>query len=463
MKTESGDLQDQTNFLNVSTRKRVSDGMDRQVTEKLIAQLWQHQLTAELTTDTGERIHLLHPGRPSNLSGCDFQDSVFTIDGVKVIGSVEIHVKSSHWYSHGHHRDPQYNDIALHVVWWHDSKYGTICQNGRAVATICLSNLTQTPNRLNEYLSSSGNSSPTCPEIERYRDMEPLSRLLTAAGKDWFTSKMHLFRTALNGKDAARVLLHSIARALGYAQNTRAFEELASKLPFNLLEKVGPGADVARRASVLGTAGLLPSQRGKPIERGEPEVLEVLWQRAGMSQVMNQTDWCFFRVRPDNFPTRRLIALCYLVARYRQTGLLHGILDLVRTTPARGGCHRLENGLAISIPGYWSNHFDFGVGSKRRLALLGREKAAQVIINTILPFTCAWGEMAAEPDLKEKAAEVFAHYPGFGDNELTRYMQQQFRLQARLTACQQQGLIHIFKTYCCQRDCARCPIALTPS
>jgi len=188
--------------------------MDRQVTEKLIAQLWQHQLTAELTTDTGERLHLLHPGRPSNLSGCDFQDSVFTINGVKVIGSVEIHVKSSHWYSHGHHRDPRYNDIALHVVWWHDSKYGTICQNGRTVATICLSNLTQTPNRLNEYLSSPGDSSLTCPEIERYRDMELLSRLLTAAGKEWFTSKMHLFRTKRKGRRAGAPARHSQSSGL---------------------------------------------------------------------------------------------------------------------------------------------------------------------------------------------------------------------------------------------------------
>ncbi|HIE17857.1 MAG TPA: DUF2851 family protein [Dehalococcoidia bacterium] len=437
--------------------------MDTEVTERLVAQVWQRQLMAELTTDTGERLHLLHPGRPSNLSGCDFQDSVFTIKGVKVTGNVEIHVKSSHWYSHGHHRDPQYNDIVLHVVWWHNSKYGTICQNGRAVATICLGGQNRSPERLHEYLSYSGNSSPACPEIERYQGIESLSKLLTAAGADWFASKIHLFRRALNEGDATQVLLHGIARALGYAQNVTPFEELASKLPSSLLEKIEPGADVARRALVLGTAGLLPSQRGKPIESGEPEILEVLWRRIAMPQTMDQAAWCFFRVHPHNFPTRRLIALCHLIARYRQTGLLLGILDLMARTPTKSGHRGLENGLTIFSPGYWSKHFDFGVGSKRNLALLGREKAAQIIINTILPFTCAWSETAAEPDLKEKAVQVFSYYPGLSDNELTRYMQQQFRLQAHLTACQQQGLIHIFKNYCRQRDCVRCPIALTPS
>ncbi len=176
---------------------------------------------------------------------------------------------------------------------------------------------------------------------------------------------------------------------------------------------------------------------------------------------MKEADWCFFRVRPDNFPTRRLIALSYLLARYHKSWLLQGILKLVREAPPRAEHRWLENGLTIVSQGYWANHFDFGIAKTRSSALLGREQATEIAINIILPFVYAWGEMAAEMKLKRKAAEVYHHYPKLVNNELTRYMKQQLLLKpdVDLSACQQQGLIHIFKTYCRHRNCVECPVA----
>ena len=178
---------------------------------------------------------------------------------------------------------------------------------------------------------------------------------------------------------------------------------------------------------------------------------------------MKEADWCFFRVRPDNFPTRRLIALSYLLARYHKSWLLQGILKLVREAPPRAEHRWLENGLTIVSQGYWANHFDFGIAKTRSSALLGREQATEIAINIILPFVYAWGEMAAEMKLKRKAAEVYHHYPKLVNNELTRYMKQQLLLKpdVDLSACQQQGLIHIFKTYCRHRNCAECQWLLT--
>ena len=90
--------------------------MNTDIPEKTIALIWQGQLVASLLTDAGEQLQIIHPGRVSSGSGCDFTDAVFAIDGKVIKGDIEIHVKSSQWYSHGHHRDPKYNNIALHVV-----------------------------------------------------------------------------------------------------------------------------------------------------------------------------------------------------------------------------------------------------------------------------------------------------------------------------------------------------------
>jgi len=108
------------------------------VTERLISRLWQSHVVKYAVADTGQRLHIIFPGRNSNSSGCDFKDAVFTTEGRAVSGNIEVHSRSSQWCSHGHHQNPKYNDIVLHVVWHRDSQAPTLLQNGRAIPTICL-------------------------------------------------------------------------------------------------------------------------------------------------------------------------------------------------------------------------------------------------------------------------------------------------------------------------------------
>ena len=286
--------------------------------------------------------------------------------------------------------------------------------------------------------------------------------MLTAAGEERFAAKTGSFRKALNEEAAGQVIYRGIARALGYAQNAEPCEELANRLPLDSLEKGEPETDTTRQALLLGIAGLLPCQRHRSVKGSEANKLDKIWQSLGIAETMKESDWCFFRVRPDNFPTRRLIALSYLTSRYSSSGLLHGVMRLVKKSP-RGDEYRwLENSFALFCQGYWANHFDFGITMNRNSALLGREKASAIVINAVLPFASAWGELSSDLKLKKKAAEIYRHYPATGDNELTRYMKQQLRLKldVRLSACQQQGLINIFKTCCRHRNCAQCPVIL---
>lgn len=436
--------------------------METKASEKLIAHIWQHKLVTELATDGGEQVHVIHPGRNSNTPGCDFRDAVFVINGRATTGNVEIHVRSSQWHSHGHHRDPKYNSIVLHVVWQHDSQTPELLQNGQAVPTVCLGSfLSSTLEELNDRLNLYNNYLTFCPEVGRHSNIERLNKLLTAAGEKRFASKTSLLRKAMIEEDAGQVLYRSICRALGYTQNAEPCEKLANKLPISILDEIKSEPDSTRQALVLGTAGLLPSQRHRSVKDGETAKLENIWQSNHIEKTMNETEWCFFRVRPDNLPTRRLIALSYLISRHDKTGLLQGILGLARKSPRRYGHRWLENSMSIESRGYWAKHLDFGIALHRNSALIGREKAAAIILNTILPFACAWGGLNSDQQLKTKAAAIYQQYPGTGDNELTHYMKQQLRLnpESRLSACQQQGLIHIFKTCCRHRNCTECTVA----
>lgn len=68
-----------------------------------------------LVSDTGQRVDIVDPGKWNHLGGPDFQEARVSVDGLLFTGCIELHRDPAEWYSHGHHRDPAYNQVVLHV------------------------------------------------------------------------------------------------------------------------------------------------------------------------------------------------------------------------------------------------------------------------------------------------------------------------------------------------------------
>jgi len=447
------------------TRKRVKAPLEK-VSEKLVVHIWQQQICSNLVADNGERVKILYPGRPTGDRGRDFSDAVISVGGVIITGDIEVHVKSSQWYAHGHHRDPVYNNIVLHVVMWNDDERATILQNGHCIPTVCLHPfLTRPLSELCATFSGLQDAISKCPRVNGY-SVRSLIDVLSTAGRQRFDIKAAKIHSELTGEEPGQVLYRNLARALGYTRNTVPFERLAEKVPLTVLEGYGRKFGVLSRAFVLGMAGLLPSQRfhinSRLIECEEIEQLEEMWQSWDITETMAEADWCFYRVRPGNFPTRRLVALSFLITRYRYSGLLNGLLEVIDGLYGKGIYHRIEDSLEIRGHGYWAYHFDFGSKKAARSALLGRSKAGELAINVVLPFIWAWGDLTSNQDMKKNALNLYIGYPGLTENQITRYMKRQLFPGSRvaLSACMQQGLLHIFRTSCRCRNCRECPVAL---
>ena len=432
------------------TRKRIK------ITEKLVALKWQQFLGQKLITEEGKWIKVVYPGRDNCDSGPDFCDAILAEDGRNLIkGDIEVHVKSSDWYSHGHHNDPAYNNIILHVVMW--SKCGFISTyNGNFVPEVCLANV--------QYQELTSHHLP-CFHIVLRKDRQTLLRILDVAGDQRFKQKAMGFQTNMQWEETGEVLLKGIMRALGYSKNTAPFEELARRVPLSFIEKVEPmGSLSLKKAWLLGMSGLLPSQRlGGEFSKGaEVQELEYIWESVGKkAETMRESSWNFSHIYPNNSPVRRIIAHSYLVQRYNDVGLLRGILRLVEETPVVASDCRLVNGLIVFGDSYWQEHFDFDVKAKtRKSALLGRGKAGGIIVDVVLPFVYALGEKY-DVGLKERAVELYRSYPRLAGNKITRHMMRQLGLEfaSDFTACQQQGLIHIFRNYCREGRCLECPLA----
>ena len=91
-------------------------------------------------------------------------------------------------------------------------------------------------------------------------------------------------------------------------------------------------------------------------------------------------------------------------------------------------------------------------------ALVGKERAGEIIINIILPFFAAFSQFTKQPELEENTLEVFQHYRAPAVNSLEKHMIQQLGtgLKTAATAQRRQGLLHIYKTCCIRGRCKEC-------
>ncbi len=433
--------------------------------EKQAVLIWQQVVGKELTSSEDELVSVIYPGRTNGDNGPDFRDAVIANESRLMKGDIEVHVKSSDWYSHEHHVDAEYNNVILHVVMWHDCNSATLLQSGKLVPVLCLAKAL----RHQAYLLP---DQLPCFQILDHVDRQTLGKLLNIAGEERFKQKaMHfqaeILRPALRvlsaGEEAGQVLFRGMMRALGYTKNTKPFEDLADRMPLNSIESREGLA--LKQVLLLGTAGLLPSQRwqGEFAREKEVQELEQIWQSAGKKvKTMKEGDWTLSHIYPNNSPVRRIVAQSYLLERYCEGKLLAGILQLVKETPLPKGHHVLENSLTVAGDGYWRDHFDFDVRSKTKIsALLGNSKAGEIAVNVILPFAFSWGKLTNEAKLTENAIELYRNYPKLAENCITRHMKKQLGFEELFdfTACHQQGLIHVFRNYCREGRCSQCPLA----
>ena len=431
--------------------------------ESQVIKIWQQLLLdrIELTTEKGEPIRIIYPGRVNDDQGADFRDAVIATSGGLMKGDIEVHVKSSGWRAHRHHHDPAYNRVVLHVVMWHDTGATTNLQNEENVPIVAL----------DKYLKSPASQQPSMPWLKTvaHIPIDIIAEFLDIAGEERFLAKANRFQVDLAQIKASQSLYQGIMGALGYSKNKLPMLKLAHRLPLQILQslaqdRISQEEYLARQqALLLGTAGLLPSQRPDWYQNKDKWVdkLERLWAFSPHTEVMSCDEWHLFKVRPNNFPTRRIVAMSYLIVRYREEGILEEVVNMVREAPLSQGHCGLEKGLVVTTTGYWANHFDFGLDTVRNPTLLGSRRAADIVVNVLLPFTFAWGKLTSQLELERKALDLYRSYPKLVVNSIERHMKKQLGLNSSLvnSAQRQQGLIHIYNTLCTQGRCNCCPLS----
>lgn len=446
------------------------------INEKLVARLWDDQrpFVLPMATLDGQPFQVVYRGRRRWDRGPDFPNALIAwANGRLSSGDVEVHVHASDWYAHRHHLDPHYNGVILHVVLWGSAGGPTVRQDGQTVPVVSLA-LYLSASLEGLMLSPASDLPAPVPcwdDGKEDKESEvKLGAILEQYGEKRLAAKAAVFESDLTCRPADQLLYRAIAVALGYSQNRRPFGRLAELLPVDSLAALhsttGEGA-LGLEALLMGTAGLLPSQRGmdSPVDDPHSAALELAWEaggRGGVDDPMEAREWEFFRVRPANFPTRRLGALAWLVSRWPPEGMAERLAALATSVEPKALPRAMEGVLlGADREGYWSRHCDFGLPLRRRAEPIGRQRAAEVAVNAFLPFLVAQAASTDDAGLAERVHRAYLLYPKRGDNELTRYTAHQITGAARprvaRSACRQQGLLGIYREFCERKRCAECP------
>lgn len=419
------------------------------INEKKLSDFWRRQAWGErlLATENGIPVTVVYPGRLNDGRGGDYCDAVVTLGDHTVVGNIELHTKTSDWQAHGHHRDTHYNQVVLHVVYHNNRHPFTIRQDGIPIPVLSLEKTGIT--------SSSGiagkNVSPRPCHTTILRNRgKTIIDILTAAGDHRFNMKSDRFIAQLSHSDAGQVLYQGIMEGLGYLKNQDVFRNLAGILPLAALQSDAESpitdSEYLQRiyTRLLSEAGILPVE--SVMESAEKEIV------TGYSNP-SLYDWQMFRVRPVNSPVVRLAAMSCLLLRYRHCGLLAGLVRKVKDAPEGKDNRTLLESLTISV-----KEKSVSLLLTDTLSLLGQNRAGEIVVNILLPFTHAYGKLHHDPVLSMKAVSLYHRQGKTAGNNLERHMMEQIRLSPKVidNARLQQGLLHIYRQFCSRGRCGEC-------
>lgn len=486
---------------------------NEQLSEVILSRIWEDQcfLPDQLHTLTGQPVQVICPGHKNRDTGPDFKQALIRIGATTLIGDVELHLHMSDWYAHGHHRDPHYNQTILHVVFWSpkallNSEAENILAlkaNGNHLATVVVQDCLTEPlpvliARFAQARQETQQKFLTCSAVLQEWSNEMLLSQLDEMGKTWFTERTARFQQWLPSfvphrskpeqerLDFQQLLYEAICEGLGYASNKAPFIELARRLPLQQFSthlppeyELHPSARLVWiQAMLFGAAGLLPSPHEESTFDAETRdyvtQLYSVWEMLRPCLTVTPLPpemWCFFRLRPANFPTRRIAALSYLVYDYLMQPPLSHYFELLRFCVEHPNDHArqsrlFEDTLTLHTQGYWQRRYRFGAPAAdvSDRFFLGVSRIRDMLISAVFPVLALYARHLKQTEVETQILALYANFPAPEWNrELKTLSARMFNQPAEIpkklrTASVYQGLLQLSKHYCALLDCSHCPL-----
>lgn len=325
------------------------------------------------TTECGRSVRLLDPGMWNREAGPDFRGACVLFDGEeKCTGDLEIDIDSVSWETHGHARNPDFENVLLHCFFREGTR--------RAFAR------TRTNRFVPQVRLGSRGGDAVHPRVppEPAESLEGALGLIEVAARHRLARKaraIHLLAGLHGRRDA---LFQSLARALGYRNNSIPLVLLAQR------SSAKEAASATGEALLFGLSGFLES-REPPSEAGRRaaylvELWKEWWKLRDSHQrlILPSTAWKLTGSRPANHPHRRVAALRLVAVK----------IDALSQALDSGEDRLFASQLRSLEHPFWGSHWNLSagvLGGRQSLALLGENRVRDILVNVFAPAQAAMG------------------------------------------------------------------------
>ena len=346
--------------------------------EDFLHYIWKHKLLNlnQLETTQKEKVQLINSGEHNHNAGPDFFNSQIIIEDLHWAGNIEIHVKSSDWYVHGHEKDINYDSIILHVVWEHDIEIYT--KDNLVVPTLELKKHLD-KNILNNYqkLFSKSQKWINCQNVISSVDPFIIDNWLERLYVERLEQKSELTQKMLDTShnDWEAVLIKLLFKNFGLKVNGDAFLNLINSIDFSIIRKEKQSL-VNIEALLFGQAGLLSDDIQDAYYKTLQMEYNYLLKKHNL-QVNMKSQFQFFRLRPNNFPTVRIAQLAALLNQHQNL-----FSKIIATTKLKDYYKLFD----ISISEFCKIHYSFTSTSRKTYKKLSKKFIDLLLINTIVPL-----------------------------------------------------------------------------
>ncbi len=440
------------------------------IPEKYVRHIWKN-LYLQLHTLSlidGRPLQILSTGTLNANEGADFLDARIIIDGTEHRGAVEIHSRTSDWLKHHHHLNPRYASVILHVVFEHDlplQNASPILELRRFLSDDVHKVLAQCIK--DDAMLNCTHTLACFPTVQHIDDALKLEWIHTLSELR-FQRKVNRFASALTDEQYDELIYRGLMRALGYRENTSAFEALAQRVSFAELHFLSAYHFTERRrmleAIYFSLSALLPNQSED--EETAAYVTDLAKRFAETPfhtrPALEKLAWIFFRLRPQNFPTLRLAGLAEILSKNLEHGFLHHALEIVRSPLPNGRkILQLEHLFRADAADYWLHHYRFGERSQKPIrTLVGKTRAAELVINTLLPVLALYAQRHYDSALSTAILSLYADYPKgltskVSERMLHDVLGESYQIKS---AAMEQGLLELREVYCNALRCLECRI-----
>ncbi|MFN3385858.1 MAG: DUF2851 family protein [Candidatus Thermochlorobacter sp.] len=447
--------------------------MAMQVPEKYVRHIWKNlylQLDSLRLSD-GRSLQILSTGKLNSNEGADFLDAKILIDGIEYTGAVEIHSRASDWLKHQHHLNARYDHVILHVVFEDDLHLPNahpLLELRRflndAIHNV-LAKCIQDESAFHRQHTIA--CFPTALEIDDSLKIEWLQTL----SEQRFKKKVERFAQALTAHTLAsydELIYKGLMRALGYSENTTAFEALSRLVSFSELDYLKTLNFAERRRTLeaiyFSLSSLLPQQSD---DAETVAYIQDLSQRFAATPFatrppLDRLAWIFFRLRPQNFPTLRVAGLAEILSKNLEHGFLHQALQVLSSSVSTSrSIAQLEELFIADASDYWQHRYRFGARTLKPIkTLVGKTRATELVINTLLPVLALYAEHEGNLHLLSRVRSLYAEYPKALTSEVAKQTLQEtlgevYRIKS---AAIEQGLLELKTAYCDALRCLDCRI-----